>query len=449
MMAVALGAACLAQAQDAGRLGKELTPAGGEVAANKDGTIPAWAGKEDQASGWSYGKVRGEHWKHKGDKPLFSIDGANVDKYAEKLSPGQVATIKKIKGYRMDVYPTRRTCSVPDFVAENTRKNVGTAKLGADGWSLHEAVVPGFPFPMPKSGLEAMWNAKMRYHGSAVEFKNAVTSLSPRKGSSDWVRAGVEYTWYYPWGAKGSRQLSTLPDVETYVYLAYNSPTALAGQSFMVTTFLDKPGSETFYYFPGQRRVRRMPSYAYDAPQIGFENEYTMDEPTVFYGTLDRFDWKLVGKKEMYIPYNAFGAYAFNAKMDDVMQTDAINPAYRRYELHRVWVVEASVKSGSRHVAPKRTFYLDEDSWNIVAADDYDAQGNIFKVREGFPIPVYETGACDSLAFVQYNLVNGRYVFDMNTAGTGKDVQWVVEGNSPRYKPSFYSADNLRAISDR
>jgi len=111
--------------------------------------------------------------------------------------------------------------------------------------------------------------------------------------------------------------------------------------------------------------------------------------------------------------------------------------------------VEASVKAGVRHVSPKRTFYIDEDSWNLVAADDYDAQGKIWKYREGFVIPVYETGTCDAPAFVQYNLNEGRYVFDMNAAGTGKDIQWVTEGNSPRYKPGFYTSDNLRALSDR
>ena len=450
LIAVALSAfASQTLAADASKLGTELTPIGAEKAGNKAGTIPAWPGNEVQQTGWSYGELRGEHFKYKDDKPLYTIDASNADKFADRLSPGQLAMLKQVKGYTIVVYPSRRTCGVPDFVAENTKKNVGTAKIGADGWSLKEAVVPGVPFPIPADGIEAMWNQKMRYRGLGIDYKNTVTSVSPRKGSTEWIRAGQEFTEYTPWGAKGSTLLSKLPPVEYYAYFAYNSPTALAGQALAITYFLDQPGSETFYYFPGQRRVRRMPSYSYDSPQIGMENQYTLDEPFVFNGTLDRFDWKLVGKKELFVPYNAFGAYDFKSKFEDIAKTDFIEPGHRRYELHRVWVIEASVKQGMRHTAPKRTFYLDEDSWNLVLAEDYDAQGNLFKVREGFLIPVYETGTCDVSAFVQYNLSEGRYVFDMHAAGTGSDVRWVTEGTGARFKPGFYTSDNLRAISTR
>lgn len=447
LAALALLAAPAAHA--ATSAGAELTPSGAEKAASRDGRIPAWQAGFAAAPGWSHGKRRIDFFPHKGDKPLFSIDASNVEQHADKLSPGQLALVRQVKGYRMDVYPSRRTCGVPDFVAENTKKNAGAAKLGADGWSLKEAVVPGYPFPQPASGVEAMWNAKMRYRGVGMEYRNNITAVSPRKGGSDWIRAHSEQTLFFPWGAKGSNLLSTLPPVEYYTYFAYTSPTALAGQALTVAFFLDQPGSETFYYFPGQRRVRRMPAYAYDAPQIGMENQYTLDEPFVFNGTLDRFDWKLVGKKELYVPYNAFGAYDFTAKFEDVAQPDAIAPSHRRYEQHRVWVVEASVKSGSRHTAPKRTFYLDEDSWAPVLADDYDGQGKLWKVREGFLIPVYETGSCDVAAFVQHNLSEGRYVFDMHSAGAGRDMQWVAEPKGPRYKASFYTSENLRAISDR
>lgn len=439
----------VAGAQDAARLGKDLTASGAEKAGNKDGSIPAWAGGESGGAGWSYGKKRVDFWKYHAERPLFSIDASNVDKYADKLSAGQAATIKQVKGYRMDVYPSHRDCGVPEFVAENTKKNVGKAKLAADGWSLKEATVPGFPFPIPASGTEAMWNAKMRYHGIGIDWPHVVTAVSPRKGGSEWIKAVSNQTMYFPWGAKGSNSLSNLPPVEFYTYFAYDSPTALAGQALAITVFLNLPSNETFYYFPGQRRVRRMPSYAYDSPQIGFENQYTLDEPLVFTGTIDRFDWKLVGKKEMYVAYNSFGIYDFTAKFEDVAHNDSLNPASRRYELHRVWVVEATVKPGMRHIAPKRTFYLDEDSWNLLGVDDYDGQGKLFKYREGYLIPVYETGTCDVTAFAQYNLTEGRYVFDMHPVGGSNDMRWATDVNGPRYKASFYSSENLRAISDR
>lgn len=434
---------------DASMLDKTLTPSGAEREGNKEGTIPAWQGVEPASPGWSWGKPRLDYWKHKGEKALFSIDASNADKYADKLSHGQLAMLKQIKGYRMDVYPSHRICGVPDFVAANTKKNVETAKLGADGWSLKEAVVPGYPFPIPTTGVEAMWNSKMRYRGVGIDYKNVITAASPRRGSEEWIKASSEQTNFIPSGAKGSTLLSKLPPVEFYVYFGYSTPTALAGQALAITQFLNQAENETFYYFPGQRRVRRMPSYSHDAPQIGFENQYTLDEPQVFNGALDRFDWKLVGKKEVYVPYNAFGAYDFRAKFEDVAQRDFIEPGHRRYELHRVWVVEATVKAGMRHSAPKRTFYLDEDSWALLLADDYDGQGKLSKAREGFQIPVYETGSCDVMAFVQHNLTEGRYVFDSSTVGAGKDIQWVAEPIGSRYKAGFYTSDNLRAISER
>lgn len=450
LLAANIGVAAAAESEDADRLGKDLTPLGGEKAGNKDGTIPAWAGFEGPAAGYSVGKKRGDFFKHKDEKPLFSIDASNVDKYADKLTAGQVQLIKQIPGYRMDVYPTHRTCDAPAFVKENTKKNVSFAKVGPEGWYLKEAWVPGTPFPFAKTGVEAMLNGKYHYHGIGVDYKDIPTATSPRKGGSEWIKAADSLIWYMPWAKKGSTQLSTLPPVEYYINFSYSEPTALAGQALNITMYADKPGSETFYYFPGQRRVRRMPTYAYDSPQIGFENQYTMDEPFVFMGPMDRFDWKLIGKKEVYVPYNSFGAYDFTMKFYDFAKDHFVDPKYRRYELHRVWVVEATVKSGMRHSAPKRTFYLDEDSWTYLAAEDYDAQGKIWKVREGFQIPIWElNGACDSGAFVQYNLADNRYLVDMHAVGVGRDIKWMVDPDGPRFNASYYTADNLRAISER
>ncbi|WP_051443587.1 DUF1329 domain-containing protein [Curvibacter gracilis] len=438
-----------ARAADLAQLDK-LTPSGAEKSGNKDGSIPAWEGAEPPLPGWEWGKLRQAHWKYKDEKPLFTIDASNVDKYADKLSAGQVAMVKQTKGYKMDVFPSHRSCGVPDFVASNTRKNVGTAALNPDGWSLKDATVPGYPFPMPTSGVEAMWNAKMRYRGVGIDYKATITAVSPRRGSNEWIRADSEQTLFIPWGVKGSNALSSYPPVEFYVYFGYVAPAALAGQSLAITQYINQAENETFYYFPGQRRVRRMPTYSHDSPQIGMENQYTLDEPNVFNGALDRFDWKLVGKKEIYVPYNAFGAYDFKAKFEDVAGNDFIAQTHRRYELHRVWVIEATVKAGMRHSAPKRTIYLDEDSWAPVLMDDFDGRNQLAKMREGFLIPVYETGTCDAMAMVQNNLAEGRYVFDTHTVGTGKDIRWITEpGKHPRLKANFYTADNLRSISER
>ncbi|WP_409264902.1 MULTISPECIES: DUF1329 domain-containing protein [Pseudomonas] len=444
-------AMCSVQAapQVAGELGSKLTPLGGEVAASSSGDIPAWTAPGPQGGGWSYGQVRGDHWKFKDDKPLYSIDSNSVTQYTSKLSPGQLELFKKIPGYRMDVYPTRRTCGVPDFVADNTRQNIGFAKLDSTGVALEDAHVPGIPFPLPSTGAEVMWNMKMRYRGLGVEIPKSISGISPRKGG-EWLRQSSDTFFFTPWGKKGSALFSSIGRLENATFSSYREPAALAGQAGVQTTVAGEQAS-TFYYFPGQRRVRRMPSYSYDAPQIGLDNQYTVDEANVFFGAMDRFDWKLIGKQELLVPYNAFGAYDTAAKVEGFAGDDSIAPQSRRYELHRVWVVEANVRQGMRHQAPKRLFYIDEDSWNPLLAVDYDKQGQIWKVREGFSIPVYEIGACDVQAQVQYNLADHRYLFDMTSIGAGKnDIRWLTEDSgNPRLKRDFFTSDNLRAISER
>lgn len=432
-------------------LGKDLTPVGAERAGNTAGTIPAWIGEPTVTGAFQAGKsLRNDHWRHASDKPLYSVDAANADQHADKLSPGMLAVLKQFQGFRMDVYPTRRTCNVPDFVIENTKKNVGFAKIGANGWSLAEAVVPGIPFPIPQSGVEAMWNQKLRYRGAGVNSGSSYTFVSPSKGQTEWISPSVAQTNFYPWAVPGSRKLSEIGNINMHTHYKYKSPPALAGQSGMVTDYFDKPGTDAYYYFPGQRRVRRMPAYAYDAPQIGFENQYAMDETSVFMGALDRFDWKLAGKRELLVPYNSFGAYDFKGDWKDVVKPNGLVPSHRRYELHRVWVVEATVKPGVRHLAPKRTFYLDEDSWNVILAEDYDAQGKLIKAREGYLIPAFEIGgACDAIAFSQYNLLEGRILADFTTIGSGADVVYRSQPTGPEMKSDYYTSENLRALSER
>ena len=418
-----------------------------DKAASADGRIPAYAGPQQPTAGWSYGKFRGDFWKHKGEARLLSIDASNVDKHAANLTPGQLQLFKQKPGYRMDVYPTHRECGAPDFVQANTDKNATQAKLDAAS-ALVAASLPGMPFPAPKTGAEAMWNHLTRYRGVGNEWPQAVTTVSPRAGSTEFIVSQEKQTMFYPWGKKGV----TTPQQAGLLYgimFSYDTPAALAGQGLVLRSYFDKV-SDTFYYFPGQRRVRRMPAYSYDAPQIGFENQYTLDEPWLFNGLLDRFTWKLVGKKEIYVPYNNFGMYNFNAKFADTFQPGFVNPAARRYELHRVNVVEATLAAGVRHAASKKVFYLDEDTGIALAAEDYDTQGKLWKVKEAYLIPVYELqGACDIEPFVQYDLSNGRYVSDQSTIGTGRDIRWYEETSDPRFKNDYYTMDNLQKVNER
>ncbi|WP_207000166.1 DUF1329 domain-containing protein [Trinickia mobilis] len=427
----------------------ELTVTGAERGANKDGTIPAFGGTDVPEAGWSQGKVRAAYWKYKNEQPLFSIDASNFAKYEDKLSPGQVALFKQFKGYRMDVYPTHRDCSYPDWVQENIKKNAVSAKLDQTGDHLQSAALPGLPFPGAKSGQQAIWNYLTRYRGVGAEWNKVYTLVSPRPGSSDWISAVSHQTLYFPWAKKGTNALGP-NDALFSIYAGYDGPPALAGQGLVQTYNYANNETPTYYYFPGQRRVRRMPSYDYDAPQIGFENQYTVDEPWLFNGDIDRFDWKIVGKKEMYVPYNDFGMYDFKKSVGDVFKPDQVDPSARRYELHRVYVLEATLKPNMRHISQKKVLYLDEDTYLALAGEDYDAQGKLWKAKEGYPIPVWELGGtCDIEPFAQYNLTSGRYVADQSVIGAGTDIRYLETSSDPRFTADYYSAENLRSMSER
>ena len=447
-LALLLGSAAWA-AGPVDRLGRDLTPAGGEVAGNRDNTIPAWEGEIAPLPGWSQGKVRADYWKYKAEKPLFSIDAGNVDKYAARLAPAQIAKIRGTQGYRMDVYPSHRNCGLPNFVQANTKAGAAQSRIGADGWSLEAAVLPSVPFPFPQSGIEAMWNFLARYQGVAAEWPNGTTYISGTPGSGRDIVVKWLQLNYYPWAARGAHSPKDYGGLANGTFYPIYEPVALAGQA-LITRYYFGRDPEPFYYFTGQRRVRRLPTYAYDAPIIGSENQYPTDEMLLFYGNPDRFDWKLAGKKEFYTPYNGFPLTNFNAKIADVFGPAFLNPAYRRYELHRLWVLEGTVKAGMRHSAAKKVLYLDEDSWNIAIGEDYDSAGKIWRLNEEPVLPAWEIHACVSGPLTNLNdLISGRYVADM-TVIEGTDLKFYTDPSEDRrLKDSFFTPENLRSIMER
>ena len=421
-------------------LGKTLTPIGAEVGKNADGSIPAWSGGMTQVpAGWKPGRVD----PYKDDKPLFSIDAANVDKYADKLSAGQIALIKTYQGYRMDVYPSKRSCPVPDVVAQQTRKNATSAKLGADGWQLEQVLGAGLPFPFPKSGAEAMWNYKLRYTG--LGRKAQISALMPDK-SGGYTENKQWASELYPFNDPAVTGPADVGGVESKLLYEVLSPASRAGEGYLIHAYLDKP-QDAWIYFPGQRRVRRSPTFAYDNPIAGFDNLYFVDQINVFTGALDRYDYKLVGKKEMFVPYNSNKLIDKSNKFKDMLEADYVNRDFMRYEPHRVWVVEATVKADKRHSFAKRVFHFDEDSWALLQVDMYDAKGNLWRVQEGSLWAAPDVGACITYETQMYDLVARRYVVDNWTAeGEVIDLTAAKEG---RINQATFSPDQMRRSGER
>lgn len=317
-----------------------LTAAGADEKGS--GEIPAFIGKDSPVGGWEYGKERGDYWKYKNEKPVATIDAASAQNYADKLTPGQLALFKVKPGYRMDIYPSHRVCGVPDFVAANSEKNKTLAKLDSSGEHVIDGITPGFMFPQAKNGSEAIYNYLMGYRGAGTFLPRQVTAVSPRPGSDEWITAIGPSVNYFPWAVEGMNKVTGGDQLMTGISFTYVSPAALSGQGLVARAYFNQD-QEVYYYFTGQRRVRRLPSYQYDAPQLGYENEYTVDETGMFLGPpIDRFNWKLAGKKDLYVPYNDFGMYRFNTKFNSMLGNSFVNPEFRRYELHRVYVVEAT-----------------------------------------------------------------------------------------------------------
>lgn len=442
-LAVAWGSASAAASeQEAARLGKDLTPVGAEKAGNKDGTIPAWTGGITKApAGWKPGDPRVDPYRD--DKALFSIDASNVDKYKDKLSEGQQTLIRTLKGYRMDVYPTRRSCGYADEIYQHTAQNARVARLAEGGWQLENAVGRGVLFPIPKNGAEAVWNHKLRFQG-AGRIEHYSTLFSARSG--DFSQLAQNQWVAYPIHDPAMKSFEDLKKSEAKILNEVVSPAARAGEMILVHWFMDR-GSDAWLYFPGQRRVRRAPSFAYDNPVPGYENLETVDQYPMYAGAMDRYDWKLVGKKEMYIPYNNWKLIDKSRKYKDIYLPDYVNRDLMRYELHRVWVVEATLKEGMRHIFPRRVMYIDEDSWTLILTDLYDAQGKIWRVQEASLWVAPEIPACVSQEFVGYDLNVGRYIAETATQ-EHPPTDWLA-GREGRINPNMFSPDELRRRGER
>jgi hypothetical protein len=398
-----------ASAAEAAQLGKTLTPVGAEMAANKTGTIPAYTGGLVKKGGSPLADP------YAAEKPLFTITKSNEAQYAAQLSAGAKALLERYPSFHMDVYPTHRSVAFPKYVLDNTVACATTAKLTHGGETM-EGCLAGYPFPIPKTGQEAIWNHLLRYSGRSyvVNFRN----YNVNAGHATLAAAATDTQDFPYWDPA-----KTGTDIFIRLRNVFTGPARRAGEQFMIIdplSYADK-GRRAWQYLPGQRRVKLAPDLAFDTPNPGTAGATTFDDAFLFNGSLERYDFKLIGKQELYVPYNDYKLMAA-PDAGQVFTVDVLNPAYVRWELHRVWVVEATLKSGKRHIYSKRRFYLDEDSWGALASDEYDAHGQLYRAGFAFETPRYTWPAPNSDSTVHYDLIAGVY------AVTG----WLGEGGSTK-----------------
>ena len=439
LSASALAKAPADQVAKLGISGTELTPVGAVRAGNQDGTIPAWDGGITQPpAGYKVGMHHPDPFP--GDKPQFEITAKNYKDYAAKLSVGQIAMFEKYPNWKMVVYPTRRSASNPNRTYEMSIKNAATGELVGAGDGVAN-VAEGLPFPIldsdpAKAGAEAIWNHKLKYKGvSLLRWANQ----APVTAGGQYVLVRIKEELlglYYKPGAT----LAEVNNILAYFYQEVVSPPRLAGQVLLVHETLNSQigQRQAWVYNPGQRRVRRAPNVAYDNPGTAADNLRTTDMTDMFNGALDRFDWKLVGKREMYVPYNSYKAHSDKSKVADMIKPGYIDPDYLRYELHRTYVVEATVKPGQRHINPRRTFYLDEDSWQILLTDHYDSQLKLWRYSEAPSVNYYEVPVFWSTLENHHDLKSGRYI------SVGLDNEDAMYDFSFQTTPDMFSPQSLR-----
>jgi hypothetical protein len=390
------------------RLDTDLTPMGAVRAGNEAGNIPEWTGGLTEAPA---GYVDGQHMVNPfpDDQPLFTITAANVDQYADNLSPGQVALFKKYpETYKMNVYQTRRTAALPEDVYAKARQNGLTAELVNDGNGVVNFEV-AHAFPIPQNAHEVLWNHLTRYRGGVAE-RTYVQVPVQANGAFVPVRITDTFTW--PDFLEGGKDPEKDRNMLLYFTYAISSPPQLTGTVLLVHETVDQVQDtrRAWLYNAGQRRVRRAPQVAYDGPGQGSDGTRTADDFDMFNGAPDRYDWKLVGKKEVYIPYNSYMLTSPDLKYKQIHPKSHMNQDYARYELHRVWQVEATLKESQRHIYAKRVFFIDEDTWQVVIKDQYDGQGQLWRIGEAHVVQYYNVNVPWIAVETLMDIDDGRYL---------------------------------------
>ncbi|QYN03622.1 DUF1329 domain-containing protein [Pseudomonas protegens] len=426
--------------EQAARLGSSLTPMGAEKAGNANGTIPVWEGGLSKNAGNIQNGFRENPYAS--EKPLFTIDAQNYTQYQDKLSPGQIAMFKRYSAtYKMPVYTTHRSAGVPDEVAQDIRKNAVSTTL-VEGGNGIENFRTAIPFPIPQNGLEAIWNHIARYRGKA--FLRQASQAVPQV-SGVYVQVDVSERF-----ALADQVTDYDPQSSNNLLYYYNSlitaPARLAGNVLLVHETLNQVTEPrlAWLYNSGQRRVRRAPQVAYDGPGTASDGMRTADGLEHFNGSPDRYEWQLVGKREMYIPYNSYRAGSPKIKIKDLIMPGHLNPEFTRYELHRVWEVVATLKPGQRHIYAKRHLYIDEDTWAISLADHYDNRDALWRVGESHLQYFYDAQISHPTPEALYDLVAGRYIVSGMINESSKPYDFTFKASNKDFLPATLRTMGIR-----
>jgi hypothetical protein len=335
------------------------------------------------------------------DRPLLTITSQNLEAHRADLAPGLQALLQKVSGFSVPVYPSRRTATFPKEVLDSAIRLQGQFRL--DVAELKKPVDLTVPFREPKTGEQVMWNVLLRYAGGNVT----------REGRAYPVRANGETYAIGYWSRRvsASHLDQSVDDVLFVAMGGFTTPAALRGNTALVREMLQGSSirRSAWFYTAAQRRVRRAPDLAFDSVSDGTEGMVVADQVDGFNGSLERYDWKLVGKRSMIVPYNTYAIGEPKVTANELIRKGSVNSDLMRYEMHRVWVVEASLKAGQSHLYPKRRFYIDEDSWTVLMEEAYSKRGELWRVALHGLMQLYDAQYPTTRISIYHDLDAGSY----------------------------------------
>jgi hypothetical protein len=387
----------------ASELPQNLTPIGAERDATPDGRIPAWQGGLTTAQ--QRLESNGTPVDPYGDeRPLYEITAQNYRQYEDQLSAGQIALLKRFpETMKLPVYPTHRSVAIPAHLAASAARNATHAQLDDQGNGLRD-FAGAVAFPLPKNGLEVIWNHLTRNRNASY---SVVSDSATPQGNGRFTLMSARQEFARPDGLPGA----AADNVLYYFTHRMTAPSRLAGDAMVVHETLDQVAEPrlSWVYSSSQRRVRRAPGIAYDTAGPGTAGLRTADSRDMFNGAPDRYDWQLVGKKLLHVPYNSYRLASPRLRYSELIKPGHVNPVPTRYELHRVWEVVATLKPGAQHIYGKRHYYIDEDTWAILEADVYDQRGALWRTSEAHSFYHASGEVAVNAMEVTYDLKSGRY----------------------------------------
>lgn len=395
-----------ATAEEIAKLGgDELTCMGAERAGSEKGVAEytgKWYKKWDDSLP-DHGYVPSPY---DDEKPLFTITASNHQEYAENLTAGQIGMFEKYPNtFKMHIYPSHRDFRFADWACETVKKNAKEAKIIESGLGL-EGHSGGHPFPFPKNGSEAIWNV-IKPHRAYTEKVTYDIADVYENGTIAWGQN--EFKTMNP-GNHPEKRPPLDSEIDGYFFVKTILPARAAGEvavGFQPNNY-DGNATQAWQYQPGIRRVRKAPEVGFDypVPPAGLR---TVDDDYIFNGSPERYNWKLVGKKEIFAPYHTNRINDPAVKYAQLITPNTINPEYMRYELHRMWVIEADLKDGVRHIYKKRRIYADEDGWLAYLSESYDQQDKLWRVNWVNYYYSQESGTFHRTVSLYHNLTSGAY----------------------------------------